>query len=410
MRRGAVMAKLKAVDPEVRRLAEGMAEALERLRTAEEGEGYPSTVGRLGELVGIGPDRAVEVAATAKALPVDVVVKKVDRKVVAESVVHWKAHPPGKRKPAKPDPSELVRRMGSVLAVQRRLGHPAYPLKVRRLVELCDFKASDPLVTKALKDEALSLLSVVAGQGGSALDHLILLKSDAEGLAAVVMPGLLEHSLEAEAAAAGKAPSKGKAAPGPTHLFGAKALAKHVGKGLSGAFVARLAAGLEEEALPEGVGYLLLKGEPQFFRLSEVRSGRPTGTGSVRGGAVVAPVGRSDEVERYGVDSGRESVPFPSPSPAPRPSADFAGAFRAAFDRLDRQHRSGNSVKLSELRRELSGFDREAFDSGLRQLRRAEEFSLESHEGLIGTLTVEDREAAVRESGSVLIYASRRLD
>jgi hypothetical protein len=35
-------------------------------------------------------------------------------------------------------------------------------------------------------------------------------------------------------------------------------------------------------------------------------------------------------------------------------------------------------------------------------------FSLDSHEGLHGSLSHEEREAGVREAGSLLVYASRR--
>jgi hypothetical protein len=41
-------------------------------------------------------------------------------------------------------------------------------------------------------------------------------------------------------------------------------------------------------------------------------------------------------------------------------------------------------------------------------LRDADEFGLDSHEGLHGTLTPEEREAGMREAGSLLVYVSRR--
>ena len=87
---------------------------------------------------------------------------------------------------------------------------------------------------------------------------------------------------------------------------------------------------------------------------------------------------------------------------------DFAQAFREAFDQLDRRNGFTNFVKLADLRRAVSAFGREEFDAGLQELRLAREFSLDSHEGLHGSLTPEEREAGVREAGSLLIYASRR--
>ena len=91
-----------------------------------------------------------------------------------------------------------------------------------------------------------------------------------------------------------------------------------------------------------------------------------------------------------------------------RPDRDFTSAFLEAFDQLDRHNGSTNFVKLADLRHALSEFGREEFDAGLRQLRVDGVFSLDSHEGLHGSLTPQERDAGVREAGSVLIYASRR--
>ena len=81
---------------------------------------------------------------------------------------------------------------------------------------------------------------------------------------------------------------------------------------------------------------------------------------------------------------------------------------RQLIDELDRRNGSTNFVKLADLRQALGDFSREEFDAGLRRLRMDEIFSLDSHEGLHGSLTHEEREAGVREAGSLLVYASRR--
>ena len=54
-------------------------------------------------------------------------------------------------------------------------------------------------------------------------------------------------------------------------------------------------------------------------------------------------------------------------------------------------------MKLASLRHALPQFSRDVFDSELQALRRAGEFSLDSHEGLHGTLTTEEREAGENE-------------
>ena len=65
-------------------------------------------------------------------------------------------------------------------------------------------------------------------------------------------------------------------------------------------------------------------------------------------------------------------------------------------------------MKLANLRSELSDFSREEFDAGLRRLRIDGLFTLDSQEGLHGSLEQDEREASVREAGSLLVSASRR--
>jgi len=139
--------------------------------------------------------------------------------------------------------------------------------------------------------------------------------------------------------------------------------------------------------MPGNIGWVVVKGKPLFFLMEHLHSGSAThqesGNGSVR-----SPVTRSD-------------IP-------PLSAIDFAEAFRHAFERIDRNTGSRNFVKLADLRRVLSEFSRDEFDAGLQRLRLAREFTLDSHEGLHGTLTMEEREAGVRDGGSLLVYACRR--
>lgn len=87
--------------------------------------------------------------------------------------------------------------------------------------------------------------------------------------------------------------------------------------------------------------------------------------------------------------------------------AAFADAFNAAFDRI-RRDRPLNLVELSDLRRALPQFDRSQFDAGLRELRRARLFVLETFEGRHGQLTDDERSGAIHEDGRLFVYAARR--
>ncbi len=104
--------------------------------------------------------------------------------------------------------------------------------------------------------------------------------------------------------------------------------------------------------------------------------------------------------------SGR-TEPSQTPVPASEPKAEFARAFDETFRRLDVQGRSHNFVSILELRRGLP-FDRQAFDAGLRELRRAGRYTLSAAEGKQG-VRPEEQEAGIIEDGALLLYVSRKL-
>jgi hypothetical protein len=99
-------------------------------------------------------------------------------------------------------------------------------------------------------------------------------------------------------------------------------------------------------------------------------------------------------------------VPQQGASPAPRSEEDFARLFDDAFARLDRERGGHNLVSLVGLRQSLP-VSREAFDDGLRGLRRQGRYSLSAAEGRHG-LSPEERQAGLVEDGTLLLYVSRR--
>jgi len=102
-----------------------------------------------------------------------------------------------------------------------------------------------------------------------------------------------------------------------------------------------------------------------------------------------------------------ESQPSAPSVPQP-PVHDFAAEFEAAFDRLNRQQGNKNFITLHDLRRSLPHYDRPTFDAGIHQLRRERRFTLDSSDGNFVVVTDAEREAAIREGGSILVYCSRR--
>jgi hypothetical protein len=139
------------------------------------------------------------------------------------------------------------------------------------------------------------------------------------------------------------------------------------------AFVSAWTSAAIDSRLPATVGYVLIKGNRHYFLLNDLHASRP---------------------------------PIPQPVPVSASVSSFAGRFKEAFERLDRRRGHLNLVSLVDLRHELADVPREAFDAGVLQLRRERLFSLSSAEGLDG-LRPDEREAAIRDEGDLLLNVSR---
>jgi hypothetical protein len=351
---------------------------------------YPTTLRRLGELCGGSPsEEEILKAATKQAFTKRAVVtEKVDKKPSLDAPVYFKEDaPPKKPAPRKPknNISELAEKMFLVLESQRRLGAEAYPPTLQRLAELCDLNASDTRVAKAAGHKAFAQRAIVAAKDKSKprRDAPVILRSDMEGGLAMALPALLRFALATVTA-------KGKGGPTETTAFTPSEAKMRLVPELREWLVAALEREIERQSLPEGVAWVVTKGKHYLFLVENLR---PSGSPPSRPAASApTPTYRAEVV----------------PDSPAHPARDFADAFRAAFEQLDRRNGATNFVKLLDLRRTLAEFSRDEFDSGLRTLRLDGEFSLDSHEGLYGSLIPEEREAGIREAGSLLIYVSRR--
>jgi hypothetical protein len=82
------------------------------------------------------------------------------------------------------------------------------------------------------------------------------------------------------------------------------------------------------------------------------------------------------------------------------------GKIKAAFEKAPGA--KDNFAKLVDVRRDLPGVSRPAFDANLRAMRQRGEIALDSHEGLHGAkLSRAEKTAGVKEAGSNLVYAAR---
>jgi hypothetical protein len=345
------------------------------------GDAYPPTLQHLGELCDGAPSQDLIVkAATKKVFTDRAVAQKVEKKPSLNSPVYFKEDLP------KPD-QLLARRMVALLESQRRLGGEAYPPSLRRLAELCEFKGSENVIRKAAVTTPMAERTNVLARKGKTLilDAPIVFNEDVQGDLGTALPGLLRFALS-------PITSKTKKGVRETAAFTSKELAKRVLPELKHRLEEAVKDGIARATLPRGVGWIP-KGEPLLLLVENVKPAAPR------------PAERSDG---HSPSPQRLAATVAPTSGEHTPSHNFEQAFRSAFEALDRRNGSTNFVKLADLRDALSEFNREDFDAGLRRLRMEGVFSLDSHEGLHGSLTSDEREAGVREAGSLLVYASRR--
>ncbi len=349
-------------------LAQSMLSLL-RSRRNVGGDAYPPTLRALAEAAGASADSpAVLKAVGKKSFTAEATVtEKIGRTPSLDSPVYFTRDIP-------PKPA-LAQRLVLVLESQKRLGAEAYPPTLARLAELCDNPANTAL-TKAVGQQAMTDVAVVVGK--PLLNAPVVFKSDLDGDQTTILPALLRYALLSL--------SSGHSDSAETLAFTVTEINKKFHKDLQTRISEALGQPEMRQALPSEFSWVLNNKKPLFF-LSRIKPRE------------------SDPAEKVvPMTAPMDDEPLDVPT---RPKLAFAEAFREAFRKIDRQNGATNFVKLVDLRGAMGWADRNEFDAGLRALRLLGEFSLNSHEGLHGTLTTEEREAGLRESGSLLIYVSR---
>jgi hypothetical protein len=272
-----------------------------------------------------------------------------------------------------PKPPEVVLagNLVRVLQAQRRLGGNSYPLTLTRLLELTQPEVRPALVKKAIAQPGFqeAVLQAVKNKPDAPValteDRELLLTSD------VLLETLLKWTRKDTAQVC--------------TLAGIK---KKVVTSLQKPLEETLQRRIEDRNLPPTVGCLIHQKKPVLFLLSDVLT-----TPAANLPPVLSP-------PSVAVAEGQPALPA-------GPSLDFARAFDDVFQQLDRQRGSHNFLSLLDLRRALP-VDRQTFDTGLEALRRAGCYVLSAAEGRLG-LRPEEQEAAIRESGALLLYVSRKL-
>ncbi len=296
---------------------------------------------------------------------------------------------------------ELADRMLRVLESQRPLGGGAYPPTLRGLARLCDLNESDPKVLKAVGKDAFKNHAIVAWTKDRKPDRdafVFLANKDAideavEEVAPVLLLALLRRQAETK-----------------THALNVTKLRDKLTERIKKPFQTVIRRQIENQSLPEGVAWVLMGNSGEVLFLTSVL--QPSSIREVIGAKAPTPLQPIPD----------RMIPKAEQAPSPvnsssngggmrateAPSRDFSTAFDEAFDRLDRRNGGTNYVTLADLRRELSSFDRDRFDAGLKQLRVEQRYSLDAHDGRHRPPSDEERAAGIREAGSLLIYVSRR--
>jgi hypothetical protein len=276
-----------------------------------------------------------------------------------------------------PPAVELSQKLMRALEALRAEGENAYPLSLKELIARADTAAGPTLVKEAtaLPPFAGRTLSAAPRDSASPL----ALTEDRDVLLGSAV--LLEYAVIAVRK--------------PDHQAVSLAdLKKKVAKPLQAAFetalMARIAAGKRSPT----VGWLYVKKKPHLFLFADLNVAPPSQASGGRKPPDPSAVG--DGMKNQGAYAPRSPV-----------AVDFAAAFGAAFDQLNRQKGSHNIVSLVDLRRAVQ-VDRAAFNDGLQQLRRAGRYTLSNAEGRHG-ITAEEREAGLVEEGALLLFVSRKI-
>jgi hypothetical protein len=278
--------------------------------------------------------------------------------------------PPPKRKPAE----ELSEKLVQALIEARERGTDAYPAELNRLVEQTGMIATPAVLKQSLGREPFRSRIVLALP--RLPNSLVVLAEDRELL--MNSPRLLHVALSSARTSDNQAVS-------------VVDLTKKLPRNLQSDFRESLNRQVRERILPVEVGVLIVKKKPLLFLRADISS---MGVQEETVHAVRPSPSVTSKIE-------------PKPEPTP-PVLDFAARFDEAFVRLDRQHGAHNHVSLVELRQSILT-ERAAFDAGLQQLRRAGRYSLSAAEGRHG-LDAAERDAAIHEDGSMLLFVSRRTD
>jgi hypothetical protein len=275
--------------------------------------------------------------------------------------------------------SILAEKMVQTLRQRKERGESDIPLALEQLGKLADPTAMAPTILRAAAPsrKAFKVHAIAARQ---ALDAPVVLHEDVPHL--VASPVLLHFAL-------------GCARTPANHAVSVAEMKRKLTSKLQSAFQEAVQRRIVEDALPPGIGWLLIKNSKKLFFLTDLHPGRT----HTENAAKLRPEPQSG-------DTSAQARIAECSAPVTLPPPGIESDFDTVFARLDRQAGGHNFVSLVDLRRELP-LGRTAFDTELRQMRLAGRYTLSAAEGRHGLSTTE-LEAGIVEDGTLLLYISRK--
>jgi hypothetical protein len=296
--------------------------------------------------------------------------------------------------------SELAGELVKILRSRRSLGEPSYPMTIEELATSAgNLDVIDVLLALAVKANKAEFLvsatipeKITAASAKNLGTALVVLHDDQECLAGSAR--LLEQGLRSCQTRDNRA-------------FPLKDIAKKLFKVKKGErepaikdrFVSIVSRNLALGNAPGQVGWVIKK-EPLLFLLSDFFPN------SARQKLLSTP---NDRQNTLPIPEKAQNNPVTTVASAPAGSPNwplFAQRFDEEFRRIDLEMGGYNFVSIYELRKALHDFPREAFELGLKELRRNHRYRINVGEARSG-IPVEQQQAAIVEDGAIHTSVSK---
>ncbi len=273
-------------------------------------------------------------------------------------------------------PERIAARLMEIVQSHRHRSFDFYPIAEKRLIALAQISpaAAAKVVIKQL---------VLADQLGVCKAGLIL-RVDLQSPPPNLVASAFELAIRAGSTTAKRTNMLASHAIAATLIKAPKSDKTSVPR-----FAAHIDHLAEQRQLPADIAWLYLKGVRVYFRRQD------------------AEPALGNSAVQAGLPAHTEAT-HSAAQPARTGTANFAADFDAAFLRLFQRGGQRSLVKTIDLRGELPAYSPAEFEQGLRQLREADRYSMETDHGGYSRLSDEERRAGIQEGSSLFVFVKRK--